>query len=557
MPTVAPDILTSLLGVTPANGAGPGGPLSALGVFDTAEGSLIFSDILGLLSNVGMSPDTTGNQTPGNQVSGDDPFNTLVTKKLSGLTDPVWMLGRPEAVAGQPFTNIIGISTPDTTAGKLPNPGVQEILGATINPEIKAEALPNPGGREISQAATESTLTGTDVLFAVKSPGPNLQRALLSEPIQLTAGTYQVVAAKVSNGTVDLTVQAPDSQVPIQISLPLEQLMSGNAPSMSKSSGSAVAGTPRVSLTQPTSSSLDLSAWFTKLNISELRVENINPTPDTKIAASVKLTLVDTGDVTAPQIEAIVPSTDIRAFRVVNRSGRIMDSNGTPDSLSPRADGARPALSGPAVSSPLSREPFVIPKTIVKAAVVDDQSGMPSFGDANETSKSIDGNVAAQTAQFKTDQSSASGEKIQFSSVRFTLPDKIDQALVPNGKSLSLQIHPEHLGPARLSLHWGTDGLTARVTVDSPLAQSAIERSLDRLQDQLVRAGVKVDSLEVALSGGHTRGQFMHQQPQWQRPQTANPLFMNEYRSPEFAAVVAPVQAQPEYVGSRGVNLFA
>jgi flagellar hook-length control protein FliK len=108
-----------------------------------------------------------------------------------------------------------------------------------------------------------------------------------------------------------------------------------------------------------------------------------------------------------------------------------------------------------------------------------------------------------------------------------------------------------------LSLHWGTDGLTARVTVDSPLAQSAIERSLDRLQDQLVRAGVKVDSLEVALSGGQTRGQFMHQQPQWQRPQAANPLFVNEYRSPEFAAVVAPSQAQPEYVGSRGVNLFA
>lgn len=546
MPTVAPDILTSLLGVTPANGAGPNSPLSAMGVSGAADGSLIFSDILGLFSNVGMSSDTSGKQVPS-----DDPFNTLVTKKLSGLTDPVWMLGRPEAVAGQPFTNIIGISHPDTAA-TLQSPGEQEILGATINPEIKAEELPNPGGREISQAATESTLTGTDVLFAVKSPGPNLQRALMSEPIQLTAGTYQVVAAKVSNGTVDLTVQAPGSEAPIQISLPLEQLMSAGAPSINKISGSAGAVAQHVSLTQPTSSSPDLSAWFNKLNISELRVENITPTPDTKMAASVKLTLVGTGDITAPQIEAIVPSTDIRAFRITNRSGRIIDSADTPDPVAPRA-----GVTQPAVSNLLGREPFVIPKTIVKAAMVDNQSGMPLFGDADDAAESIDGNVAAQTAQFKTGQSSASGEKIQFSSVRFTLPDKIDQALVPNGKSLSLQIHPEHLGPARLSLHWGADGLTARVTVDSPLAQSAIERSLDRLQEQLVRAGVKVDSLEVALSGGHTRGQFFHQQPQWQRSQTANPLFVNEYRTSDFAAVAAPVQARTEYVGSRGVNLFA
>ena len=96
------------------------------------------------------------------------------------------------------------------------------------------------------------------------------------------------------------------------------------------------------------------------------------------------------------------------------------------------------------------------------------------------------------------------------------LPDAVQQ-LKTNGQSIAIRIEPEHLGPARLHLTLQNDFLTARVTVDTVQARMVVESALDQLSDQLHRAGIKISSIEVSVSGEGARNQWFQHQADWRR----------------------------------------
>jgi len=526
MPTNASDILNGLLGIGPLAGIGQGNQPTGLGM---VEGSPVFSDILGLLTNPTLAQAGEGNPTVGvdSQSRDQNGFETNLYNELGGQITSVWMLGRPEAVAGQPFTNL-----------KTDDEQLSTQTGVDSKSAISSLTLPNQ-------------------VTAFEALSPNVQKVLAAEAVELAPGEYHVLAAEVTDHSLNLTLESSDRSR-ISVTLPLDQLLSGGMePTITtKTLTPGSADSRRVAMGTTPNPSRELATWFSKLNLSELRVETVKAPLNDGGATSLKLSFVEPGNAGVQPIEAVIPSDEIRAFRTQNQSARRIVTINKSDYSGPSSSGAELAL--PVQTRGNGRVSLFIPKPVIKAAVLDAGSDLAAFGQSQDNALSSTGNFQSQVADVQAGQTQTGGEKIQYAPVRFTLPDKIDQTLVPNGRSLTLKIQPEHLGPARLSLHVNSDGLTARVTVDSPLAQNAIERSLDRLHEQLTQAGVKVDRLEVSLSGGFTRDQLFNQGSRRHRPQTDHSrVHMPGYQIAESTLVGTAGPIRREYLNSRGVNLFA
>ena len=94
--------------------------------------------------------------------------------------------------------------------------------------------------------------------------------------------------------------------------------------------------------------------------------------------------------------------------------------------------------------------------------------------------------------------------------------------------------------------------------VDSPLAKMAVENSLEQLTDQLSKAGVELDKIEVMLSDSHARHQFFDRRPAWSLDSQANNRNNDELNEtdPGDSHVTAPL-IDSQYLGTRGVNLLA
>lgn len=150
------------------------------------------------------------------------------------------------------------------------------------------------------------------------------------------------------------------------------------------------------------------------------------------------------------------------------------------------------------------------------------------------------------------------GKEIPTRTVRFSLPDNLQAKLQPNGQSISIKIEPEHLGPARLSLTINHDKLRARVIVETAEVKALVERSLDRLVQQLTKAGIEIDKIEVALDGRQAGEELFDRRRQWHRPTrpgNPDPDTLAELKQAGTIPIVS--EANQTYVGAGGVNVLA
>lgn len=546
---VSPDILNLFLGIKPAAGNTPVGPTPFGEASPTADGGSVFADILGMISNPTVTtgdaittlPDNSANQ------NSDQQLLSNTTEKLGGRFSPVWMLGRPESEVGQPFTNE---GDPETSSPIQINP--VEVATGMVAPTAVI-------GQEHFDATPGTIIPLFDLSRAtIMSSGLTQQGMAIAEPTTLESGSFEILSTQVQNGTVDLTLKSHDTGEMIRVSLPLAELMQSGSKGLS---GAGTSSNPlsnrRVPVAKTSSKGIELSTWFEKLQLSELKVE-VSP-QSAGIDNPVKLTLSGAANAVSNGIEVILPQAEVRAFRIAQLNSRTAKLDGKTGGNS-----GEPDEFGVLSATPFVRPTIAIPRMMMTSATNDT---MTPFTGAFDTTEQSAGTVSndpqlPSTLSLSDQMKSATtqtGERLEFGSVRFTLPDKIEQSLQPGGKSVMLKIHPEHLGPARLNLNWSGDGISARVTVDSPVAQSAIERSLDRLHEQLSQAGIKVDHIGVSLSGGQTRGQFAGGQSPWQRPSMPHSTALNNnYRSAEYVSAIAAVPVgAAQYVGSQGVNIFA
>ena len=141
--------------------------------------------------------------------------------------------------------------------------------------------------------------------------------------------------------------------------------------------------------------------------------------------------------------------------------------------------------------------------------------------------------------------------------IRLTIEDLSPDRLRTDSRSIMIRIEPESLGPARLNLHMNHSQLTARITVDTIAAKTAVEHSLDQLTSQLNRAGINVDRIEVNLSGGNLQQNFLGHRPSWANRVTSSGhkgALVDQVEESAEAASQPMIQSQ-DY--APGINLLA
>ena len=66
--------------------------------------------------------------------------------------------------------------------------------------------------------------------------------------------------------------------------------------------------------------------------------------------------------------------------------------------------------------------------------------------------------------------------------------------------SLTFSIRPEHLGQLKITLDSLDNALKARIEVENEQAKQLLEKNVDKLQQELLDNGVKLNSLNISLS---------------------------------------------------------
>lgn len=376
-------------------------------------------------------------------------------------------------------------------------------------------------------------------------------------PVNLKPGKYQVLKQDINNGKLTLDLKANgQSAEPIKVTIPIELLHQESpdaiAPVVKQFAGAQVSPT-RVTLVSPYST--DLESIMGKVNVRELEV-SVEHTSAVYQAADepMKVQIVAeqagqnfllAGKLNRAQLKAqttIKKTVSALATAPTNENPTPAAANGlTVDTVSiPRRRMAQKVAfeSDPSAKS----EDFALIDKLLTAVPKDTtavKDGLEQF--------SFKSAIPVPQSDTQT--------RLDIPRVKLTLPQEMPQLKV-DGQTVLLKIEPEHLGPAKLQLSIKNDSLSARVTVDSVHAKAAVESSLDQLNDQLGRAGVKVNYIEVNVRGGGAENQFFHRQSEWFRSQQPRVARMADELMSEISMIVPP-SAPVSYIGAGSINVFA
>lgn len=402
---------------------------------------------------------------------------------------------------------------------------------------------------------------------------PQWQQLQNWQPLNTEPATYKILDSSIANNRVEMTVVGVDEgSEPIKISVPSQMLQAlqtrGHSRRVSLDS-TQISTNPRVSgwgeqtteAASTVSSRRHLADLMQSLRLKSLEVMEQQPTarahqPGADVA--VRFTAEYMGRQVS--LEQKYPRQEIRA-RIATATGGLQNNqtvNGTvePQMLQSARTGEN-ALDGIHSTERDDRSharPVAVPSKIQLTRQVFDL-----------TERLLNGKTNISDMSLVNDKLSADGLKampkasLDATPVRFTLPEQLETTGKPINQTLMLKIEPEHLGPARLHLMMRHEALTARVYVDSPAAKAVVESSLDQLGDQLHRAGIQVGKIEVSISGGGAKNEFLDRRPAWANQIKSKPRYFDDEVSIEQAASAMTFagHAGAQYVRESGVNVLA
>jgi hypothetical protein len=531
----ANNMLNLLLGVTSKpTGAGVAGTASA-----QVPGDTLFGDLLGLL---GVNASGSAGRVDTEAKSSELPiFPPLVKKDNFGPGS------LPLMIPVSFIQDIAQASFPNGTSGMLSAEAKPEATLVNALAAKDSGKLPDASGWPIMPRP-------------ISSFGAALSELAGNSPVLLNNGTYTILSAKQVDDKLNLEVTSKDNpgQI-IKLTLPLNFLQAnptvstdaGQAKSSSQETGGK--NSERVALKGVPAPTTTIEQLLPKLNLKEMEVRfdqpraAVAPMPTevqvTITAMSGNRPLLLAGVISRNDLQKAVKQTP---GATINNDLKITDSDGGD------ADDTG-AVSRITKSSKSAIEPVATKDNSLNWAQLDKRTMFDVIDQSakDAPTQQVDftnGDVSAKTTEQKFNQPA----------VRFTLPDNLAQAMKSRSQSVMIKIEPEHLGPARLNLSIRNDVLTARLTVDTSQAKAAVEGSLDRLTEQLSRAGIKVNHIEVSLRGGDSQNQFAGRQSGWFRPQRFNVRSTDDnFLSTVIAPVVPLPILSPGYAGSGGVNLYA
>ncbi len=193
-----------------------------------------------------------------------------------------------------------------------------------------------------------------------------------------------------------------------------------------------------------------------------------------------------------------------------------------------------------------------------KSKVMENFDLMKQFSDSN-TTQDVKTDNASQLPDFikSPTEMTLTKDKVNLQPVRFTLPDNINSQLKTNGKSVRINIEPDNLGPARLSLNIHNDKLRAVVSVNSVQAKMTVEGSLDRLLDALNKANIQVDYIDVDVNQQNSYEQFAQQRPNYLNKHSNRNFSLSDYLTTDESIIKNKTPNGVSYVNANGVNLTA
>ena len=492
--------------------------------------------------------------------------------------------------------------------------------GVLVNANDGSEVIPDQPSQvtdKLPSTAVEENLVAFNKDILAELPERTLVMKVSARPVvdgtaaDLPSGRCEIISSKVSDGSLHLTLANPKKgAAPVELTIPTNLLSSSSKPH-----AALTPPTDRVDLGIAPKQIPDIDQLLARLNLKQLEVNNAGVKGEnTNEPVRITLTgehggrkLTFRGLLSGEQMNT-GPTQTTATMEPSDRialGGRSSEAGLKQPIAEPVVD-KRVAVSR-AASQPVTIDPTAALKTKSEAkqksrnqtssvrmgspSVIDESTkslltltrpltGVGSVArDANLTDpKMLPGfarqsGLGATTFTFGDDAQSAgpfaglntwenagriNGREIPTRTVRFSLPDNLQAKLQPNGQSVSIRIEPEHLGPARLSLTISHDKLRARVIVETAEVKALVEHSLDRLTQQLTKAGIDIDKIEVALDGRQAGEELFDRHRQWRRPDrpaTPDPDTLAELNQAGTIPIVP--EANQTYVGAGGVNVLA
>ncbi|HOP05808.1 MAG TPA: flagellar hook-length control protein FliK [candidate division Zixibacteria bacterium] len=428
------------------------------------------------------------------------------------------------------------------------NPGDQTVSSSSI-PSLDAVTVGIDGTIAQDQAADGSMFMPTDESLSLPENLPltndSLRRLLQEVPTEIKTGAYTVEDSQVIDKKLSLSVHPSEqpSQT-VKITLPAQILNDLNQ----------TTSVQRVSLDGMSQTEQRMEQLLSDLNFKQLE---ISQGIDTEASEATTI------DTQKPVTVTLIAEENGSAFEI---KSRLMPSNIT------AVENRQAAKNDLSVDKVAADTAGYQPQNntdqenclVLRPAQPQSASVSPERNTSEFTTGSVQTNNTAvvdpgqmEFTDKTSDISSDTDSKTTTRQVLFDIPDRLNQTLKPNGQSVMIRIQPDHLGPARLKLSLQNDTIKATLTVETHEAKALIEGSLDKLSQQLDKADIKFDQIDVNVSSDDRGDQLFNRQSDWSR----RPRFINEkLDSLSFSTTESSV-AMPIYetaqLGSSGVNLLA
>lgn len=515
-----------------------------------------------------------------------------ILDQLLGLTDLPTGLQTPGGggVSGQPglFGDLLGLVMNATEGGtptvqpfsllSLVNPETEQTTDSDVAPALLSQVavegsvktflplgLKNESLEETSQIALQSgEVVDREVdAFAeeaLKHVKPNT--LTIRERIPVQEGTYAVQDAKVSEQSLELTLKSDDSAEPIKITVPVRDQVDA---SVVKSDLLALKSSH-----QPTTAKTDIngqtvralneltSDLLAKLKVTTVEVSAVTDATDSVEIVEQQQTIKIIADTAKGEqvFKTVLPTTQVVATREIKHTEKTVRANAEealvsevdePKAKSPRLTSLQTGDTSETASDVKTvtrrEEPFLW-----------QERANQKLDHASQVTQS---NTAASTE--KSQAMSVDMRAMEQPQVKVSVPDLRGHSFSNNGQSVTLRLEPDHLGPAKLQLSIRQDVITAKVVVESAHAKIALENSLPHLSEQLNRAGVLVDRVEVVLAGGENQQQFNGRNAQWHHTRKMRQRWLEDDVEDVDGTTSTTMASQirPQIVTDRSVNLVA
>jgi flagellar hook-length control protein FliK len=368
--------------------------------------------------------------------------------------------------------------------------------------------------------------------------------------MSLKPAVYDVLGSRVEGGQLELTL-APQGEAAdqVKISVPLSVL----AQAISDQTGQGAA-VPNASMSKSTGDWLrgdkmmEMDQLLKALNLKTLEVHEPTPSMTDKVAQSpIELTFIGENQGARIAITATINKQDVLLKTAKDAAGKHILAGAE----------AGPVLENAKVAGTSSEQKPDDYQMLFKKPQFDSGSSSAKNLLSDVRPFTFDANLSSANSLDKLAPRTGSTDSASMTSpVKITLPETITKSFFSQGQTIMIRIEPDHLGPARLNLAVRDQMLTARVTVDTPMAKMAVESSLNQLTDQLSRAGIQVDRIDVMLSDGGTRHQFQDDRSHWSQSRRMRQI-NDDDRMPSDAMSVPITMLPPrQYVSAQGVNLL-